>query len=156
MKKILVLLFAVFAAFQFAQAAYTNDDLIIETKDGKQVSYRLNTRPVVTFEATDLVLTSSDVQVKYPVSDVKELRFASEVTAINGTKVGNIAFSVNGNEITASGLKGGESLEVYGIDGKAIATASVGADGTAAVNISALGSGIYVVKAGNKSYKVLK
>lgn len=156
MKKVLVLLLAVFASFQLAQAAYTNDDLIIETKDGNTVAYHLNTRPVVTFELTDLVLTSTDVKVQYPVADVKELRFADGTTAINDTKVGDITFSVSGDMISANGLENGSNLEVYSIDGKEIAKASVDATGKAQVNISDLGQGVYVVKAGKKSYKILK
>lgn len=156
MKKVLVLLLAVFASFQLAQAAYTNDDLIIETKDGNTVAYHLSTRPVVTFELTDLVLTSTDVTVKYPVTDVKELRFADGTTAINNTKVGDITFSINGNMVSANGLTKGDNLEIYSIDGKAIANASVDANGAASVDISVLGQGVYVVKAGKKSYKILK
>lgn len=156
MKKVLVLLLAVFASFQLAQAAYTNDDLIIETKDGNTVAYHLSTRPVVTFELTDLVLTSTDVKVQYPVTDVKELRFADGTTAINETKVGDITFSVSGDMISANGLENGSNLEVYSIDGKEIAKASVDATGKAQVNISDLGQGVYVVKAGKKSYKILK
>lgn len=156
MKKILVLLFAIFAVSQFASAAYTNDDLVIETRDGKTVAYRLSDRPVVTFEVTDLVLTAKGVQVKYPVTDVKEIRFAEEFTSVNATTASGIMFTVNDNEIIANGLDKNDTLEVYGVDGKAIATVGVNAQGAASANISELGHGVYVVKAGKKTYKIIK
>lgn len=156
MKKILLLLVAVVAAFQFASAAYTNDDLVIETKDGNTVSYHLKDRPVVTFEATDLVLTVSDVAVKYPVADLKGIHFAGEITSVSNVKVSDIAFSVSGSEIAANGLAKGEKLEVYTIDGKAVAASVVDAQGAAAVDISGLSTGVYVIKAGKKAYKIMK
>lgn len=156
MKKILALFVAVFAVFQFTSAAYTNDDLIIETKSGQKVNYSLSTRPVVTFEGTDLVLTGTGVKVLYPVADVKEITFGTHPTGVSNVKSSDITFFVSGSEITAKGLQKSDKLELYTVDGKVLTTKAVSAEGEATVDISSLNGGIYVVKAGEKSYKILK
>lgn len=155
MKKLLVLFIAVFAMFQVAQAENDGDNLLIKTKDGNTVAYSLTTRPVVTFAGSDLVLTSTDVEVKYPIANVEEITFV-DASAINEIKGDKVAFAINGQVINAKGLANGELVQVYNIDGKAIAQASANAEGTVTVDISTLGKGVYVIKAGKMSYKILK
>lgn len=155
MKKLFMLLTAVCAMLQVAMAADKAEALLIQTKDGQTVSYSLTARPVVTFEATDLVLTTTEVSVKYPLADVKDITFGSNSSAIDVMNA-DIAFTINGDQIVAQGLGKGDRLQVYGIDGKVIANAGIDAEGTAKADISSLGHGIYVVKAGKKSYRIMK
>lgn len=156
MKKILVILTTFFSMFQMIQAQGVSDNLVISTQDGNSVAYSLSTRPVVTFEGTDLVLTSSDIVVRYPIIDVKDITFAEATDNAIGEVKGNITFAINGNRIIAKGLDKGVTMQVFSTDGKSIASAKTNASGEAIIDISKLGHGIYVVKAGKKTYKVMK
>lgn len=141
--------------FQLASAAGIEDNLIIKTKSGSTVSYSLSTRPRVTFDGTDLVLTAPDVEVKYPVDDIEEISFDT-VTSIQSVKSDNLAFTISGDVIAAQGMAKGDVITITTLDGKTLSTSASSESGEAQVDISTLNHGIYVVKAGNKSYKILK
>lgn len=156
MKRILLFFVAIFSMFQFASAAEAGDNLIISTKDGQQVTYLLSTRPVVTFEGTDLVLKTTEVTVKYPLADIEDMTFdlASGIQPVKMDQ--NISFTIDANHIAANGLKNGEVLQVFSLDGKVLVNATASEDGQLSVSTEALPHGVYVVKAGKKSYKIMK
>lgn len=156
MKKLVVCFLAMISMCQFATAADEGDNLVIKTKGGQSVTYYLSARPTVTFSGSNLVLKTSDVEVNYPIADIVEITFdlSTEIQKIKSDS--QISFTINGNEIVANGLNKGEKMQLYTVDGKQVASTTTNADGAASVDISSLGRGAYVVKAGKKSYKILK
>ncbi|MDO4511714.1 MAG: T9SS type A sorting domain-containing protein [Bacteroidales bacterium] len=155
MKKIFALFLAVFALIQGAAASGIQDNIIITTKDGSTVSYSLTSLPTASFEGTVFVFKAGDVTVNFPVDDIDNIAFG-EPTAINDVKQSHITFAVTATQIATSGLSAGDMVEVFSIDGKNLASARADQDGAATVNISALSQGVYVVKAGKQTYKILK
>lgn len=69
-------------------------------------------------------------------------------TGIGGVEAGDVVISADGGTLTVSGLADGCTVEVYTLDGKQVYGGKGG-------SISGLGSGVYVVKAGGKTVKVV-
>ncbi|MBR1800524.1 MAG: hypothetical protein IJ767_03400 [Bacteroidaceae bacterium] len=63
-----------------------------------------------------------------------------------------VRFRVNGRNIDISGMQAGALVGLYTLDGVAVATANAAADGRASIGVPA--SGIYVLKAGDASFKI--
>jgi len=64
------------------------------------------------------------------------------------------AFSIQGGVLHVAGLKGGEQVTVYTIDGKTAVQVKADSDGRASASLRQM-SGTVIVKAGNVSFKVL-
>lgn len=64
------------------------------------------------------------------------------------------AFSIQGGVLHVAGLKGGEQVAVYTLDGKTAVQVKADSDGRASASLRQL-SGTVIVKAGNVSFKVL-
>lgn len=69
-------------------------------------------------------------------------------TGIGGVEAGDVVISADGGMLTVSGLADGCTVEVYTLDGKQVYGGKGG-------SIGGLGSGVYVVKAGGKTVKVV-
>ena len=69
-------------------------------------------------------------------------------TGIGSVEAGDVVISADGGTLTVSGLADGCKVEVYTLDGKQVYGGKGG-------SIGGLGSGVYVVKAGGKTVKVV-
>ncbi len=131
--------------------------LVLHLKDGSQVTYFLSSRPKLSFDAGMLKLATSQVEVSYPVTNLKRYTFEmKDLTAIVG--VGNTGqmIRIEDNEVRFSGFASGELLEVYAADGRKVASSSVGANGNAIVSLQDLPAGVYMVHHGLTTYKIVK
>lgn len=63
-------LFCVLATETFAQ-----NTLTIHHKDGRDFNYGFSERPVITYTETDLVLTTTNIVVEYPLSALSKFTF---------------------------------------------------------------------------------
>ena len=64
------------------------------------------------------------------------------------------AFSIQGGVLHVAGLKSGEQVAVYTLDGKTAVQVKADSDGRASASLRQM-SGTVIVKAGNVSFKVL-
>ena len=77
-----------------------------------------------------------------------------QTTAVESVSVADAQFSITEGGVAAKGLKAGQTVAVYSINGSLVGKATASETGVASVNIP--GKGVYVVKAGKISYKVTK
>ena len=66
---------------------------------------------------------------------------------------GTIRFTIDNRCIRVTGLEDGDHVELYTLDGKAVATAKSGIDGQAKIELP-VAQTVYILKAGETTFKV--
>lgn len=142
MKKTYALI-ALLCCAAFAKAE--NKALRIEFNDGKTALYSLAGNPVVTFEGNVFTIKSTGAETSYPRADVKNFTFVKDESGIkNLTDV--TKYSYSGNVFSCAG----NEINVYDMSGVRVA------NGMDSVSLNGLGDGVYIVRAGKQSIKVVK
>lgn len=152
--------------YDFTPGSTTPDDegemvdrkfLVVETKDHVKTTYMLARKPQVIFENNTLRILSWDADVTYNLSDV--LRFTYEtksVTGVSELRDEQAAVNYEDGQLVISGIKAGASVGVYSIDGKLVQKLTAHRSGTYRLSLVPLPQGVYIVKADNVSYKIMK
>lgn len=132
--------------------------LTVWAKDGTKVSYALSQRPKVTFSGEDLIITSVDSEVKYPLSQMS--RFTFEVTSgidmvdVDGNNV--TPFSFDGDTMLFPAMDRDCKVVIYNTDGKLMISREVKSGTTLTIPLDVLNSGIYLVNVSGITYKITK
>ena len=71
----IILTFIIVCVGIIIHADTTQNALTVLAKDGTKVSYALSERPKVTFSGDDLIITSGDNEVRYPLSQMSRFTF---------------------------------------------------------------------------------
>ena len=114
-------------------------------------------KPEVRFEGTNLRVVSAKADVTYQLTDI--LRFTYEkrsVTGVSELQTTPATVDYEDGELVISGIKAGAAVGVYSLDGKLVRQLTAQHAGTYRLSLSALPRGVYVVKADNVTYKVMK
>lgn len=154
MKRKLLFLVALLLAIVIPRQARASDDVFIVIKTGAEiVAVALADNPVITYANDQLVITTAEKQVEFPVADIMGYSFLeSEPTAIKNIKVdrehkqGMVAFDH---------LKEGITVMLYNAKGEQVRTTKAQADGTAVIDMHGLAKGVYVIRAGKLSFKIM-
>ena len=134
--------------------AFAADYVKVSDSDGKATFFALSEKPVVTFNSTSLVLTTTSQVVEYPLVSYRSFEFVNESAGVESTNVETAKFSF-GNTLKGEGLPPGSKLAVFSIDGKLLASTVVANNGTAEIEISSF-AGVLIVKSSSKTFKFIK
>lgn len=124
------------------------------------MEYKFADSPVASIEGDDLKISFpySGETVLHAIADITNLTFDKvEVNGIEGifTK-GSVTFGLTRDLLETAGHPAGTTLRIYDMAGTLHAEATCDADGSASVSIASLGQGVYLVKAGNNSFKFIR
>lgn len=161
MKKTFTLLLALFA---FSLSVFAgNPGVTFLLRSGQKVSFSFAEKPVVALSDDYLSVSVGGVErVSYAYADVQRVVVVDDVVSAIDNVVANdksqhIVFSFSANVLNVSGLAVGERFSLYAIDGKLMLSEKADADGKAAISLSSLQQGIYVVRIQSGiSYKFFK
>lgn len=161
MKKTFSLLLALFA---FSLSVFAgNPGVTFLLRSGQKVSFSFAEKPVVALNDDYLSVSVGGVErVSYAYADVQRVVVVDDVVSAIDNVVANdksqhIVFSFSANVLNVSGLAVGERFSLYAIDGKLMLSEKADADGKAAISLSSLQQGIYVVRIQSGiSYKFFK
>lgn len=161
MKKTFTMLLALFA-FSLSMFA-GNPGVTFLLRSGKKVSFTFAEKPVVALSDANLSVSVGGVEhVSYAYADVQRVVVVDDVVSAIDNVVANdksqhVVFSFSANVLNVSGLAVGERFSLYAIDGKLMLSENADADGKAAISLSSLQQGIYVVRTQSGiSYKLFK
>ncbi len=104
------------------------------------------------------VVTTDGGTTAHKISDIDRIELTSTATGIHSTPTAdahNITVRSAGYTITAEGLADGTVMEVYAANG-ALVGKTTAKGGKAVLDAAGLGAGVYVVKAGDQSVKMVK
>ena len=141
--------------------------LTIHQKDGSQFSYGFlflcltisQQRAVtITYTETDLVLSTANIVVEYPLSAISKFTFTETETSVSGVETDVIApvLELKDNTVYISGAKPKQTISLIGTDGKIVSTFKTDANGYVTFSIVALPEGIYIVKSETLTCKISK
>lgn len=161
MKKTFTLLLALFA---FSLSVFAgNPGVTFLLRSGQKVSFSFAEKPVVALSDDYLSVSVGGVErVSYAYADVQRVVVVDDVVSAIDNVVANdksqhIVFSFSANVLNVSGLAVGERFSLYAIDGKLMLSEKADADGKAAISLSSLQQGVYVVRIQSGiSYKFFK
>lgn len=111
--------------------------MVIHQKESSNIDVLLKTKPIVTYEGTDLVVTADGATLRYPLSSLEKITFDETTTAIKC--------------MTIISQDAGQS-KVYDINGRLVMTVDEGMG----IETSSLPQGMYIVKNNKNSYKIQK
>lgn len=161
MKKTITLLLALFA-FSLSMFA-GNPGVTFLLRSGQKVSFSFAEKPVIALSDAYLSVSVRSVErVSYAYADVQRVVVVDDVVSaidnvLANDKSQHVVFAVSVNALNVSGLAVGERFSLYAIDGKLMLSEKANADGKAAIRLSSLRQGIYVVRTQSGiSYKFFK
>ncbi len=139
--------------------AADGDDVLVLYLDGTSHTAKMETVEKITLADRTLTVVGTDgSQTSKPIAEVDKILFgqaATGVTQPSVTRNAEVVVRANGYTFTAEGLGDGVVLALYAQNGALVAQ-SVAKGGKATIDASQLAKGVYVVKAGDKSLKVVK
>lgn len=161
MKKTFTMLLALFA-FSLSMFA-GNPGVTFLLRSGKKVSFTFAEKPIIALSDANLSVTVRSVEcVSYAYADVHRVVVDDDVVSavdnvVTNDKSQHVVFSFSASTLNVSGLAANESIALYATDGKLMLREKADAHGKAAMNLSSLQQGIYVVRTQSGiSYKLFK
>lgn len=134
--------------------------LVVQTRGGGETTFLLADKPEAKFEGNQLRVRSEKADVSFNISDV--LRFLYTKRSLVGiddleaqTDPTAIDYQQDGT-LVISQLRAGAGVGVYGMDGKLVQQLKARHAGTYRLSLSSLPKGVYIVKADNITYKIMK
>lgn len=129
--------------------------LVIWTRSGERIVYALDEEPVTKFVGTDLVLSTRNLTVNYPLSALQRYTYElNNTSVVNADADRRMVVSRDGNVLSFSNLAAGTDISVYSSDGSLLA--SIKTDGKTMVDLNGYPVGVYVIKVNDATYKLMK
>ena len=132
--------------------------LIVWQKSGAKVFYNLVDDPVTTFEGNLLVIKTNRETVSYQRSNV--LRYTFDNLGQTGIDLQGsdreVEMNRAENAVVFRGLKAGAVVSVYGAGGTLVSEHVADGSGPLTVSVNEQPSGVYVIKTGAETIKVIK
>ncbi|MBQ8098653.1 MAG: T9SS type A sorting domain-containing protein [Bacteroidaceae bacterium] len=153
MKKLSYLLTA--AALSLGVAQVSADDLKylnLQDQNGSVVSLSLSGLKL-TFSDGVLTATQNGSQKTFTITDLNKMFFSAEETGIKSARKAQSGLELNGSNLLLN-VPAGTVARIYDGQGRLVLTSTIAAEGKA-IQLSDLQSGIYVVKAGEVTKKIL-
>ncbi len=127
--------------YKYLTAKYNNEEKSIELASIRKI----------TFEAGDVVVYTSEGQVKFPLSEMEKMFFSEAPTAIESMPMETASMKVSGGVLSVSG---NGLLRIYSSNGQLQQMAKV--DGSSRISLQNLPKGVYIINIGNQSIKFNK
>lgn len=131
--------------------------LVVLTKDGVETTFLLSEKPEVRFADTSLRVVSTKADVTYQLSDILRFTYLKKSsTGIDDIVDNSAEVDYQEGTLVISRLKANDTVGIYSLDGALVRQLTAERAGTYRLNLAPLPQGVYVVKAGNTSYKIMK
>ena len=149
-RRLLTTVYVLMAALQVFATDYKY--LTFQKKDGDESSLLLSGLKL-SFNSGVLTASQSGTKTTYQVVDLAKMYFSETPTAIQSLQNSRTAVSLQGSSLQINAPAGTLS-RVFDASGKLVMSTTVSSDGTPA-HVDLLLPGIYVVKAGKQTLKIL-
>lgn len=158
MKKILTFVAALAVTICASATDYAYSVLVNQT-NGNKVEYKFEDMPVATFSEDNMVMNVGEQHVSYPIADIVNLTFdrtEKPESGVEGVASPDMTVLLSKENLDIRGLNPGVKVAVYDISGRMLVSANADADGSFSTSLSALGKGVFVITAGNNSFKIIR
>lgn len=128
--------------------------LVVNAKDGTQMTFALTDEPRVSFAGGELSIVSNSRTFTMSIADVLNYSFAEKSSDIvDIVKSGNV--KLEDGCVVFSGLICGSKVSAYMQDGRLIKECAADSNGTAFIDLSTLPKGILIFHSGKTVIKVV-
>ncbi len=153
MKRFLILFAIAFCQLPMVNGQTQTNDLqyLTASYNNKEKSIELASIHKITFENSNVVITTSAGQVLLPVSEMNKLYFSSTATAVENLKDKSTNIQFTSGVLHA---KGNGLLRIFSAGGQLQRMANV--QGSITISLNNLPHGIYIVQLGEETIKIQK
>ena len=156
MRRIITLSLFVFMAFMTA-TAQNGPQLKVWKKDKSTVLFALAEKPVTTFSNNMLVIKTSTATVEYPLAEVQRYTYEGVETGIESIDSDNgVLVKQEKNKLSLRNLKAGEEVRLYSSSGSLLQIVKSNGTEPVVISLSSRPQGVYIVKSGNETIKLMK
>lgn len=139
-------------------AQNTTQRLVVWQKSGEKVYFDLNEMPETTFENGLLVIRSSKTTVSYQLENI--LRYTYEGVIPSSVDLlpseREVIIAKDGDGVTFRNLRDGSTVSVYSANGMLVDQRTATADQPLTISVAQHPAGVYIVKAGKETIKLMK
>ena len=158
LSKFMVLLMLV-AGSTLPSAAESLNALKVMQKDGTELTFYLDQKPQVLFQGDYLVVKTETSQTWFFMYWIQRFTYdlyEEDEDGINVPDGDPSGFNYKDGVILMSKLKKNAAVGIYTPDGKMLRQFTANNDGTCRLSLSTLPKGVYLIKAGNLTYKITR
>ena len=152
---ILTVLLFVLPSMTWAQTI--KQQLVVWQKNGDKVRYDLAELPETSFENGLLIITTSKTTEKYQLANILRYTYEGVNTAVELLpNERSVSVNQEGDVITFQNLKAGTAVSIYAANGTLVEKQTASEGQPLTLSISQRPAGVYLVKAGSQTIKLLK
>ena len=124
---------------------------------GEVALFAFADQPEVTYTATDLVLTTTQTSVQYPISNLRKVAFEQAdmpegIDEIEVTK----QFTFRDGQIIIEGGSPNALVNIYTIQGALVSQYRLDSDGNAAIPATGMNGAAYILTTGSITFKFMQ
>lgn len=154
-KKLIMMLLSLICLKATAQEIKTH--LVVWSKDGTQVAYALNEQPVITFSETELLITTSLIQVNYPLDQMAKFNYETRTDqAVRDISTDETSFILEEESLLFLNLAPNSKVGLYTASGQVVFSRVITDYGEYAFPVSHLAHGIYIIQVNSLTYKIAR
>jgi hypothetical protein len=129
--------------------------LQIVKMDGQTHTINLNQEPVTTYQDGNLVITTINATITYPLEVVRKFVFISGTEDIQNIKGDKFEISKDGRFLTLSGLKSDTDAYLYSVNGILMERIHVTSSTSISINLESYPIGVYMIKVDGATFKIM-
>ncbi len=152
MRLMVMLMLGCFASILHAQEIKT---LVLWHTDGTTTDVELYTQPNVQFRDEQVIITSPVLNLQYPQQDIARFTYKGTGTGIDA-QIAPSGYSQKDGQLVFRGLNPTDKVEVYSTNGNLVSTKIFRTGNSITLSLSALPSGVYLLKVNGKTSKFIK
>ena len=150
-----------FVTVLFVTSMAKADGIVLKVllSDDQVLSINLNEEPRTTYQDGNLVITTTQNSITYPLEIVKRFTYVSASSGIDTLEQLNVTFSKDGELLTFTGLKPYTIVSLYNVTGLLLRTIDTIDNQKVVISASQFPPGIYVIKINDGTcgtYTILK
>ena len=123
--------------------------------DGQTHTINLNQEPVTTYEDGNLVITTINATISYPLETIRKFVYISGTDDIQNIKGDKFEISKDGKFLTLSGLKSDTEAYLYSVNGMLMERIRVTSSTSISINLESYPLGVYMIKVDGATYKIM-
>lgn len=130
--------------------------LVINLDEERSVTYLLKETPLVLFEGDSVVIKTEKLNSKFKKSDFKNITYADvDITSLDELDSAHPNKISYENDCIRVKCPAGEFISLYSIDGSLVYLRKTRPDHENIILLKQFSSGVYLLKTGNESFKVV-
>ncbi len=146
--------FIVFSLVLMTSFVARSSELRIHLKNGGDLSFILDTKPVITFEGESLIVQCEDASYSAYLYEILYYEYIEIATDIESYQKKEDNLIIIDGHILYSKFPNGSNVRVYSLDGMMLGSYKIDNGGYVDLNLTSLPKGIFILKTPLTSIKI--